>query len=81
MMKLIWKEKDKNRQCMFCKGCIAVCPSEALKFVDANTGKDIPDEFGRPKLTEKPKLVWDKDKCTECKMCISSCPEEVIKFV
>ena len=41
MTKLTWKDKDGKGQCMHCTGCIAVCPTEALKF---NGNKLIWDE-------------------------------------
>ena len=65
-MKLKWYKEKGDRQCMFCKNCVATCPANALHFEDWKTD---------------PKLIWDKDKCIGCMKCINICPEQVLQKV
>ena len=77
------KEKlitDKNK-CSCCGGCVAVCPKNAIRFLDQTTKQEIPIlKHGRPRTDEQPIMVWDVDKCDHCGNCIRGCPLELLSF-
>ena len=81
MNKIAQKLISKKKECVVCGGCVAVCPNNAIKFIDNITKEEIPiTNYGRPRLNEQPIMVWDIDKCNQCGNCIKGCPGEALSF-
>ncbi|MBP8613940.1 MAG: glycyl-radical enzyme activating protein [Firmicutes bacterium] len=62
-----------DSRCVRCGSCLKVCPQNAIRFIDLDSGVRIQEDLlvlGRKDTA----VVTDREKCTVCGECVFSCP-------